>query len=53
MTMRHEEKKLLEAVLVIHQQNASSGCRCGWGPLGESWARHVADRYEAALGGSG
>ena len=42
---------LLVQVLVAHQRNGHKGCHCGWNPLGKSYAQHVADIYEAALGG--
>lgn len=32
-----------ELVLVAHQRRDSQHCLCGWGPLGESHAKHVAD----------
>lgn len=39
---------LLVNVLVYHQQTPTSGCHCGWGVLGASWAEHVAEVYEQA-----
>jgi len=35
-------RSLAAAVLVAHQQTASSGCHCGGVSLGRSWAAHVA-----------
>lgn len=37
-----------EALLVAHQRQAPGGCRCGWNALGESFARHQAEKLRAA-----
>lgn len=43
------DRELLVRVLVDHQRRADSNCHCGGLKLGESWAVHVADMYEAAF----
>jgi hypothetical protein len=40
------DRERLVTVLIYHQQTNTSGCICGWGRLGHSWAEHVADVYE-------
>jgi hypothetical protein len=36
--------------LVRHQRLKDGDCSCGWDVWGKSWAAHVADAYEEALG---
>jgi hypothetical protein len=49
-TVRYS-RVMLVAVLIEHQRLEDGTCCCGWGPLGASFAEHVATRYEAAMGG--
>lgn len=44
----YDRAKLVQ-VLVYHQRTNTSGCHCGWGVLGASYADHVADVYEQAV----
>lgn len=44
------DRETLVSVLVYHQATATSGCHCGWAVLGASFAEHVADMYEFAVG---
>lgn len=46
--LRHNHEVLVE-VLVYHQRTNNSGCHCGWGELGHSYAEHVAGIYEDSL----
>jgi len=48
---RPYQRGLLVTVLAYHQRVDGKGCMCGWNPLGASYAEHVANIYEAALGG--
>ncbi len=41
-------RRLVAAILVAHQQTATSGCLCRRLRLGDSWAEHVAEVLEAA-----
>jgi hypothetical protein len=45
-------RTMLVAVLVEHQRKDERACLCGWDRLGASHAEHVADMYEAAMGGA-
>lgn len=56
--MRRYRRGPLVETLVYHQRVDGpspyiGGCACGWGQrpehLGRSWAKHVADIYEAVL----
>lgn len=44
-------RQMLMAVLVEHQRAEDSACSCGWHVLGGAWSQHVADCYEAGMGG--
>ena len=46
-------RRLLVAVLVVHQRKDSASCSCGWSELGKSFADHVAECFGAALGVEG
>jgi 16S rRNA G1207 methylase RsmC len=43
------DRAVLVEVLVYHQRTADTGCACGWGVLGASFAEHVADVYEESV----
>jgi hypothetical protein len=43
------DRAVLIEVLVYHQRIQSTGCACGWGVLGASFAEHVADVYEESV----
>ena len=46
--IRYSRAVLVE-VLIYHQRTNTSGCHCGWGVLGASYAEHVADVYEESM----
>jgi 16S rRNA G1207 methylase RsmC len=43
------DRAVLVDVIVYHWRTNSSGCGCGWGVLGASYAEHVADVYEESV----
>jgi 16S rRNA G1207 methylase RsmC len=43
------DRAVLVEVLVYHQRTADTGCACGWGVLGASFAEHVAAVYEESV----
>jgi len=49
--MRYSRQMLVE-VVVEHQRDGAGGCDCGWSVPGASHAEHIADCYEAGMGGT-
>lgn len=43
------DREVLIEVLVYHQRADARFCTCGWGELGRSHAKHIADVYEEAV----
>lgn len=53
MTCGEHDWRTLVRVLTYHQRTEDTGCACGWGEWGGSFAEHVAEVYRQALGFEG
>jgi len=43
------DREVLVEIIIYHWCTNTSGCGCGWAELGQSYAGHVADVYEASM----
>ena len=43
------DRDVLVEVLVYHWPTSTSGCGCGWGVLGASHPKHIAEVYEESV----